>query len=159
MTLENGVQEVLWSGKNTVRGRGKLALICFEAGAIGNSQDLRLSPNHRVNVSNPMAQLYFGTSAALVAAKSLVNGTTIKQLETDEITYFHILTVQYEVIFANGAPTETLFLGNSSRPVLSSAALEEHETLFPDFLKTTSKMTAAFLFLRAHEAYLLGASV
>lgn len=107
------MQEVLCSGKNTVRGRGKLALICFEAGAIGNSQDLRLSPNHRVYVSNPMAQLYFGTSAALVAAKSLVNGTTIKQLEM----------------------------------------------LFTDFLKTTSKMTAAFLFLRAHEAYLLGASV
>ena len=60
-----------------------------------------------------MAQLYFGTSAALVAVKSLVTGTTIKQLET----------------------------------------------LFPDFLKTTSKMTAAFLFLRAHEAYLFGASV
>ena len=113
VTLENGVQEVLWCGKNTVRGRGKLAPICFEAEAIGNSQDLRLSPNHCVYVSNPMAQLYFGTSAALVAVKSLVTGTTIKQLET----------------------------------------------LFPDFLKTTSKMTAAFLFLRAHEAYLFGASV
>ena len=113
VTLENGVQEALWCGKNTVRGRGKLAPICFEAEAIGNSQDLRLSPNHCVYVSNPMAQLYFGTSAALVAVKSLVTGTTIKQLET----------------------------------------------LFPDFLKTTSKMTAAFLFLRAHEAYLFGASV
>ena len=113
VTLENGVQEVLWCGKNTVRGRGKLAPICFEAEAIGNSQDLRLSPNHCVYVSNPMAQLYFGTSAALVAVKSLVTGTTIKQLET----------------------------------------------LFPDFLKTTSKMTAAFPFLRTHEAYLFGASV
>jgi len=159
VTLENGVQEVLWFGKSTLRGRGKLAPICFEAGAVGNSEELRLSPNHRVYFSNPMVQLYFGTNAALVAAKSLVNGTTIKQVEIDEITYFHILTAQHNVVFANGAPTETLFLGDSSRPALSRTALEELETLFLDFLKTTSKMTAAFPFLRTHEAYLLGASV
>lgn len=159
VTLENGAQEVLCSGKSTVRGRGKLALICFEAGAMGNSQDLHSSPNHRVYVCNPMVRTLFRSERCFGCGEILVNGTTIKQLETDEITYFHILTAQNDVIFANGAPTETLFLGNSSRPALSSAAREELETLFPDLLKTTSKMTAAFLFLRAHEAYLFGASV
>lgn len=155
MTMQNGAQDVLWVGKSTVKGAGKLAPIAFDIGAIGNSEPLRLSANHRVFVSNQQVQLYFGTAGALVAAKSLVNGSTINVAACKKVTYYHILTAQHDIIFANGAPTETLFLGSSNEPVLSSEARREIETLFPELFDQTAKMTAAFPFLRAHEAKLL----
>ncbi|MGH1577615.1 Hint domain-containing protein [Planktotalea sp.] len=157
VTLENGLQDVLWVGKSTVRGHGKLAPVCFAPEAVGNSEELLLSPNHRVQIGNPIVQLYFGSEAALVAAKSLVNGTTITRRMVDEITYYHILTAQHDIVFANGAPAETLFLGSSSQPALSDEAIEEISTLFPELFEEQVDKSAAFPCLRAYEAKLLQA--
>jgi len=156
VTLENGIQEVLWAGKSDVAGVGDLAPICFAPGTIGNSETLRLSPNHRVFVSNPTVQLYFGSPAALVAAKFMVNDTTIVREEVEQISYFHILTAQHDIVFANGAPTETLFLGNSKESGLCEQANEEIRGLFPDLMAHVSELEGAYPFLRAHEAALLG---
>ncbi|MGB7318638.1 MAG: Hint domain-containing protein, partial [Planktotalea sp.] len=156
MTLENGVQEILWVGKTTVRGTGRLAPICFAPGAIGNSSELRLSPNHRVYVSNPMVQLYFGSEAALIAAKSLVDDKDITIQEVEEVTYYHILTAQHDIVFANGAPTETLFLGAQGQHAIGADAKTEIQTLFPELFETSHEMSTALPCLRSHEAALLG---
>ena len=47
----------------------------------------------------------------LVPAEKLINGTTITRYEPkgDEMEFFHIKLESHDVIYAEGAPAETLF--------------------------------------------------
>lgn len=79
------------------------------------STDLLLSPQHRVLVSPGKRQLLSGATEALLPAKKL---TSLPGVFVDEgvraVTYFHILLEAHEVIYANDAPTESLYLGTSA---------------------------------------------
>ncbi len=48
-----------------------------------------------------------------------------------EVEYFHILLDQHDVLIANGAPAESLFLGSQAQTVLTDAAVAEIEAQFP----------------------------
>jgi hypothetical protein len=70
-------------------------------------------PNKDLYVSSPHALLIDGT---LVAAGNLLNGTTIiEPLDFDDFEFFDIVLEQHNVIYANGAPCETL-LGSGEQP-------------------------------------------
>jgi|HubBroStandDraft_6_1064221.scaffolds.fasta_scaffold36603_3 hypothetical protein len=70
-------------------------------------------PNKDLYVSSPHALLIDGT---LVAAGNLLNGTTIiEPLDFDDFESFDIVLEQHNVIYANGAPCETL-LGSGEQP-------------------------------------------
>ena len=64
----------------------------------------------------PHADLYVTAAhsllidGVLVPAEALVNGTTITryEFESDELEFFHIKLESHDVIYAEGAPTETL---------------------------------------------------
>jgi hypothetical protein len=43
----------------------------------------------------------------LIPAKALCNGHNVRQIELDEITYFHIELAQHDVILANNTPAES----------------------------------------------------
>jgi hypothetical protein len=65
-------------------------------------------PHADLYISEAHALLIDGT---LVAAGNLVNGTTIVRYdarELDELEFFHIKLERHDVIYAEGAPTETL---------------------------------------------------
>jgi hypothetical protein len=63
-------------------------------------------PNEDLYVSRPHALLIDGT---LVAAGNLLNGTTIiEPLDFDHFDSFNIVLERHNVIYANGAPCETL---------------------------------------------------
>ena len=63
-------------------------------------------PNADLYVSSPHALLIDGT---LVAAGNLLNGTTIMELlDFDDFESFNVVLEQHNVIYANGAPCETL---------------------------------------------------
>jgi len=63
-------------------------------------------PNEDLYVSSPHALLIDGT---LVAAGNLLNGTTITEpADFDDFESFHIGLERHNVIYANGAPCETL---------------------------------------------------
>ncbi|WP_377509228.1 Hint domain-containing protein [Octadecabacter sp. R77987] len=113
-TLDHGIRPICWVGQQDMLGHGKNTPVCFAAGSIGNDRPLRLSQQHRVLVRSPLAELYFGSSEVLVPAVSLVNDTTVTFAPCTLITYVHILLEDHEVVFAEGAPCETLFLGEQS---------------------------------------------
>lgn len=70
-------------------------------------------PNKDLYVSSPHALLIDGT---LVAAGNLLNGTTIiEPLDFDDFESFDIVLERHNVIYANGAPCETL-LGSGEQP-------------------------------------------
>ncbi|MFD1881127.1 Hint domain-containing protein [Paracoccus pacificus] len=129
---------------STTLGSARLALhpelrpIRIMAGALGHGlpeTDLCVSPQHRILVRSKIAQRMFGASEVLVAAKQLValNGIEIVD-DLKPVEYFHILFDQHEVVFANGAETESLYTGAEALKTLGPAARTEIFALFPALL-------------------------
>ncbi len=156
-TLDNGAQPIAWIGQRTVPAKEPFAPIIFQKGAIGNKRELRLSPQHRVLVRDWRAELLFGESEVLVAAKHLVNGDTIYSSESDEITYFHILFEKHEIVYSEGALTESFYPGKTCLNGLERDTRDELLALFPGLVgyENEGKFPAARSFLKRFEAKLL----
>lgn len=140
-TMDNGYQEVRWIGVNslsaqTLQAASWMRPVRISAGALGDGtpkQDLVVSPQHRVLVRSRIAQKMFGTDEVLVPAKQLVilDGIDICD-DLDGVTYVHFLCNQHEVVFANGAASESLFTGAEALKSVGSEARAEIFALFPE---------------------------
>lgn len=135
-TKDNGMQPVRWIGNVTRWMPPNLRPIKFQKGALGAclpERDLMVSPQHRMLVHNVIAKRVCGSEEALVAAKKLlpIDGVSIAH-DRHIVTYIHLMFDQHEVIYAEGTPSESLYLGQEARRALSQDALEEVLTLFPE---------------------------
>jgi hypothetical protein len=131
LTRDSGMRPLRWIGKVTVDGRGRFAPVRFMAGSYGNTRPLLVSPNHRMLVTGWRAEIHFGDREILVPAKALLNGDTVCVQPCDQVTYVHLLMDRHEVIFAEGAATETLHPGDYLMAGASSTSAEILE-LFPE---------------------------
>jgi hypothetical protein len=125
---------------------------------LGNARDLRVSPQHRMLLRGWQAGLLFGETEVLATAKSLVNDSTIRQVEGGMVDYFHILFDRHEVIFAEGAPSESFHPGEQGWNALDQATRAEILLLFPE-LETSNFAAygdAARLLLKDYEGRALG---
>jgi len=131
MTKDNGYQPIRWIGHRSVRAHGALAPIRIERGALGNERALYVSPQHRMLLSGWDIELNFGSDEILVAAKHLVNGTTICAEPRAKVTYYHFLFDAHEIIDAEGAWSESFHPGEQ---ILTSNASVRRElfALFPE---------------------------
>ena len=114
----------------------KLRPICITAGSLGNNlpkSDLFVSRQHRMMVSSKASERMFGESDVLISAIKLVDlpGIFIDD-KVEYIEYFHLVFDQHEIIFAEGAPTESFFIGPEALKTLSSDAREEMLNVFPE---------------------------
>lgn len=113
----------------------KLRPICIEKNALGRhlpNRALRVSPQHRMLISSKAAKRMFGASDVLVAAHRLVDLPEIyREDSVQSLTYFHLVFAKHQIIFANGAPSESYYPGPQALQSLNSAAREEFATLFP----------------------------
>jgi hypothetical protein len=109
LTADHGVQQLRWIGGTTLRKPGEHSPIRFKVGVLGNNRVLTVSPQHRMLVVGWKAQLFYGQDAVLVAAKHLVNGTSITQLDVDSVQYLHLLFDRHELLLAEGVWTESYF--------------------------------------------------
>ncbi len=94
----------------------------IRAGTFGDDvpcRDLFLSPDHAVFVDG-----------ALIPVKYLINGSSIEQVPTDEVTYFHIELQEHSVLLAEDSAAES-YLDTGDRTKFSNGA--KQSTLFPDF--------------------------
>ena len=132
VTKDNGLQPIRWIGSRHVSALGKFAPIVFKRGAIGNTTDLMLSPQHRLLVSDWTVSMFFHQDEALVKAKDMVNGATIFQKTGDQVHYFHILLDDHALVYANGVAAETMLVGAEAIKSLDEDALEEVMALFPE---------------------------
>lgn len=121
--------------KPVLRQNPKLYPVRVTAGALGQGlpkMDLLVSRQHRLLVASPIVRRMFGVSEALVAAIKLTELPGIYVDTTVEnVTYFHLLFDAHEVIYAEGAPTESLFLSAESVRSLPKATLREIAAIFP----------------------------
>jgi len=156
-TADNGFQPIRWIGSSSVAAKGRMAPILFRKGAIGNTRDLLLSPAHRVVLQDWQAEVLFGSGELLAAAKSLVNDKSIVRQEIDgDVEYFHILCDKHEIIFSDGAATESYHPGDMSTGTLAQETRDEILRLFPELEHgPNSYGPSARETLRPHEAALL----
>ncbi|MES0827889.1 Hint domain-containing protein [Ruegeria sp. SCP11] len=137
-TKHNGAQPIKWIGFSTVNALGKAAPIVFDPYSINNTEQLVLSPLHRIVREGWRAELLFGEKEVFVEAKSMVNGDSIRQVPRPSITYYHVMLEQHEVIYANGAEAETLYLGEIARSFMTEEQLDEVSSIFPELFCETS---------------------
>lgn len=153
-TRDNGFRPVRWVGQARVRAHGAMAPVVFAPGTIGNDRELRVSPQHRMLLTGWPAQLYCGEEEILVAAIHLLRGDAIRQVGGGMVTYVHLLLDAHEILEADGAWSESLYLGDATRNRLPSDALAEIATLFPDLDIAARQAPAARPVRKAHEARL-----
>jgi len=132
LTRDHGPQPLRWIGQSEVEGKGGLAPIRFERGAFGNSRTLLVSPQHRMLYEGGDATLYFDSPEVMVPAKHLVNGTSIAPVQMARVSYIHMLFDRHEVVWANGAPSESFHPGAEGIAAIDDPAREELFRLFPE---------------------------
>jgi len=135
LTKDHGPRAIRWIGGSTVQAIGKLAPIRIRAGALGKNipaRDLLVSRQHRMLVSSKICQRMFGIEDLLIPAIKL---TALPGVEIEEtgsaVTYFHLLTDAHDVIFAEGAASETMLTGTVALQALGPDYVAEIETIFP----------------------------
>lgn len=132
LTRDDGYQPLRWIGFRKVRAKGDLAPVRFAPGAMGNDRALEVSPLHRMLVSDWRVELMTGEAEALVPARDLVNGRDISRRRGGWVTYVHMLFDRHQIVFAEGAPSESLHPGSCALDALEQAARAEVIALFPD---------------------------
>lgn len=118
MTLDHGLQPVLWLGRTDLRADGRHAPVRFGKGAIGNSEAFEVSPQHRVHITGWQAELNFGQPEVFVSATHLVGLPGVTRCPAARVTYLHVLLARHEIIRTAGAWSESYFPG---------ASIERHE--------------------------------
>ncbi len=140
-TLDHGDQPVRWIGSCKIptailEQKPNLRPVRIQKNALGDGlpqSDLCVSPQHRILVRSSIVDRMFGTTEVLVAAKHLVSLSGIDVVDDMTVVeYFHLLFDAHEVIYSNGAVTESMYTGPEALKSVSSVARQEIIELFPE---------------------------
>ncbi|WP_299746897.1 Hint domain-containing protein [uncultured Tateyamaria sp.] len=156
VTADHGLQPIRWIGSSVVSGWEDLAPILIPKSALANTRDLRVSPQHRMLIKHPRAQLLFETPEVLVPAKHLIGKASIRSDPCDNVQYFHMLFDQHEIVFSEGAASESFHPGVVGMESFSRRVQEEIFAIFPELrVGTRNYGAAARRSLKRHEAVIL----
>lgn len=115
-TKDNGPQKILWTGGRRITGARLYAMpelrpVRLRADALGMgepTEDLIVSPHHKLLIGGRAARELFNVDEVLVAARDLVNDRSIVvDRHLREVTYVHIMLETHQVLIANGIETES----------------------------------------------------
>ncbi|HKL05570.1 MAG TPA: Hint domain-containing protein [Roseovarius sp.] len=134
-TKDNGAQEVQWIGSRRMSGARLFAMphlrpVRIRAGALGierPDQELLVSPEHRMLIKGDVARALFNTPEVLVTARDLINnGSIAVDVHMREVTYYHLLLPDHQILWANGVETESFHPASTA---LSTLAPEDRARL------------------------------
>ena len=146
-TMEHGMQPVRWIGRrrfdrSALEDNSRLLPVRILAGTLGGGmpgRDLLVSRQHRMLVQSRIAERMFGTTQVLIPAIKL---TVLPGIYVDEsvseVEYFHLLFDRHQVIFAENAPTESLFTGVEALKSVGPEARREIFDIFPELAEGTT---------------------
>ena len=113
VTASGEHRPIRWLGHRVINCRSypdsaNIMPIRIAAQALGKNKparDLYVSPGHSICVNL--------IDEVLVPASALINGSTITQLDVDEVTYWHVELSSHDVLLAENLPAESyLEMGN-----------------------------------------------
>lgn len=134
--------------EKVLEARPRLRPIRILAGALGQAlptSDLYVSRQHRMLMSSKVAERMFGRSSVLVAAAKLALLPGIEEAPVvGPVTYFHLVFDAHEVIFAEGAPSESLLTGDAALGSMPEEQREEIFALFPQLKSNTGTVRSAW---------------
>lgn len=162
LTRDSGFQAIRWIGRRALTAaeaaaQPGLAPVRIARGALGPDlpeRDLIVSPQHRMLITGPRAEMIFGEREVLVAALHLVGRPGISRMAAGPVTYLHLLFDRHEIVQAEGAWSESFQPGARTLRGMEDAVRAELLSLFPD-LSAGADYAAARLSLKAHEARVL----
>ena len=137
-TKDHGLQTIRWIGSSTTTARGDMAPILIRKGALGNTRDLMVSPNHRMLLDSWQAEMLFGQAEVLAPAKALVNDHSILRVEGGEAQYFHMMFDQHEIVFSEGVPSESFYPAQNTLDAFETATRDEILVLFPELTQSAA---------------------
>lgn len=142
-TKDNGVQPLRWIGRRVVSEaelveNDRLRPIVIGAGALGAGlprRDLIVSRQHRMMLASDLVHETCGEGEVLLPAVSLLGLPNIRLGEAaGSCEYLHLLFDRHEIVFAEGAPSESLLLGPETLQMLPESDRDEINAIFPDAL-------------------------
>jgi hypothetical protein len=161
LTRDHGPQPLRWVGVSTRRAAGADAPVRLAAGALGGHAGLELSPNHRVLIADPAAELMFAEAEVLVRARDLTGRAGIDRREDGRaLRYVHLLFDRHEIVRGAGLWSESYHPGPETMTGFDAGAEAELRRLFPELFEGVGPARyglAARRVLRRHEAGLLSA--
>lgn len=156
-TRDEGLQPIRWIGRRQVPADGGMAPVRIEADTFGEHGEIMVSPLHRILVRNGHAALMFGTDEVLAAARDLIDGRAVRQVEGGHVEYVHLMFDRHQVIWSNGLMSESFLPGPQTANCFEAAVLDEIVAVFPnlDPLTGAGYGPAARPTLKSYEARLL----
>jgi hypothetical protein len=145
ITRDHGLQTIRWIGHKQISGARLYASpeiqpIMIHIDAISHgcpSRDMMVSPQHRMVVDHAENILMYNSSAVLVPAKNLVNEETIFATKVRSTTYIQMLFDRHEIVYANGAETESFYPGEYIMAAMDKVVQDEILTIFPELSNLT----------------------
>ncbi len=147
LTVDHGPQAIRWIGQRSLSAGGLAAVphlrpIQIEPDALGPgvpNQRLSVSPQHRCLVRSRIAERIAGEAEVLVAAKHLIGTPGIAEARPGNgVIHFHMLFDRHELVWSNGAVTESFYLGKMALGGIDHAARQEILELFPELAQRSS---------------------
>jgi len=142
LTMDGNYQEIRWIdslGLDSIdlQMNPRLKPIIIRADALGAGfpeQDLIVSPQHRIFVRSTIAERMFDTREVLIPANKLLtlDGIDILEHNPDGVEYWHMLFDDHQIVWSNGTPSESLFIGPEALKAVSPEGRLEIQTLFPE---------------------------
>ena len=161
LTRDNGFQAVRWAGAKRLaaadlQANPALQPVLIRQGTLGHGlplADMRVSPQHRMLLTGPRAELLFGEAEVLAPALHLVGIPGVERAQCEGVTYLHVMFDQHEIICANGAWSESFQPGDRAMAGLGVDTCAELVTLFPELATAAGRNScrAARLSLKPHE--------
>lgn len=163
LTRDNGYQPIRWVGRRDLSAAELAAAPQFNpiriaAGALGAIRPARpmlVSPQHRMLISGPRAEMYFGEHEVLVAAAHLTRMQGVSVFAPAGISYLHLLFDRHEIIHADGCWSESFQPGLHTLAGMGDDQRAEIFALFPELARGAPGFAAARRALKRHEALLL----
>ncbi|MFZ1470682.1 MAG: Hint domain-containing protein [Paracoccaceae bacterium] len=163
LTRDNGLQPLVWVGRKDLSLADlvvtpALCPVQIAKGAMGRGlpeRDMRVSPQHRMLVEGPRAEMLFAEAEVLVAATHLLGQPGVRQDLAPGISYIHIMFAAHEIVCSDGVWSESFQPAARMLGGMDDARRTEILTLFPDLDQSGVAFPAARLTLKAHEARVL----
>lgn len=132
LTADGGYQPIRWIALRKVAAQGDFAPVCFPCGFLRNNRDLWVSQQQNLVIKGPRAARLFDDGEVLAPARSLTNDRDVTIRQGGTVEYAHVLFDAHEVIFANGAPVDSLYPSARNLNNMHQDDRVQILSLFPD---------------------------